>query len=424
MTYHGTIQKIDDLMVFGSRPGLDRITKLLELMGNPQDNLKYVHVAGTNGKGSVCYMLANILKEAKYKTGLFTSPHITGFCERMQINGNPISEDDVIRIAEKIFPLVEQMRKEGDIITEFEFVTAMMFSYFNEQKCDIVVMETGLGGRLDATNVIKRSECSIITTISYDHTAVLGDTLEQITKEKCGIIKPDSKVVFSLQESEVNQEVISAVADTQSSLYTSNGVVEVVEAGLSGTKLIYDNKNYTISMIGTHQIKNFRTVLTAVDVLRTCGFSIPHYAVVMGIGDTKIPARMEIVQESPLVVIDGCHNPSGMMALSHTIDDYFGNKKIICVLGMLKDKDFRQSVSFLKGKVERIITTTVPDNPRNQTAQELKDGLEGLGIDITPCESPTDALNMAKAQAESTPDSMVIVCGSLYLSAYLRSLFF
>lgn len=419
MTYIEAINKIDSLLVFGSRPGLDRIKKLMSLLGDPQDDLKFVHVAGTNGKGSVCNMLSMILTSAGYKTGLFTSPHITGFGERMQINGEQISESNVVKLVEEIFPVVEKMRDNGDIITEFEFVTAMAFKYFKESSCDVVVLETGMGGRFDSTNVIKTPLCSVITSISLDHTAVLGDTLAKIAFEKCGIIKDNGRTVFAMQEDEVNGVVLNSVKEKNNVLH-SPAPLSGKSVGLYGTETEYGGIAVTLPLLGKHQLLNLALVFSAVDALRCCGLDIPDESVKKGVEGVAVPARFEILSREPLIIADGAHNPGGMRALSIAVQDYLSDKNIICVMGMLRDKDCRSAVSFLEGKVKRIIATTVPDSPRRQTAVELADTLSSMDFDITPCEEPEKALMLALEEAKNTPDPAVLICGSLYLVSSLR----
>lgn len=419
MTYNEAINKIDSLLVFGSRPGLDRIKKLMSLLGDPQDDLRFVHVAGTNGKGSVCNMLSMILTSAGYKTGLFTSPHITGFGERMQINGEQISENDVVKLVEQIFPIVEKMREDGDIITEFEFVTAMAFLYFKESSCDVVVLETGMGGRFDSTNVIKTPLCSVITSISFDHTAVLGDTLEKIAFEKCGIIKENGRTVFATQVDEVDDVVLKSVKEKNNVLH-SPVPLSGKRKGLEGTETKYGGLTITLPLLGKHQLLNLALVFSAVEALRCCGLDISDGSVKKGVESVTVPARFEVLSREPLVIADGAHNPGGMHALSGAIRDYLIGKNIICVMGMLRDKDCRTAAFFLEGCVKRIIATTVPDSPRRQTAKELADTLGGMDFDVTPCEEPEKALRLALSEAENTPDPAVLICGSLYLVSALR----
>lgn len=419
MTYKEAMEKIDSLLVFGSRPGLETISKLLKLMGNPQDKLKYVHIAGTNGKGSVSNMTASVLTKAGYKTGLFTSPHITGFGERMQINNKRISEQAVVNEVERFFPLVEQMRENGDIITEFEFVTAIAFHWFCEQKCDVVVLETGLGGRCDSTNVIKTPLCSVITSISLDHTGVLGDTLEKIADEKCGIIKKGGSTVFAFQEDEVNNKVVSVAAERDNILYNPINL-PVVSSDINGSVVDYGGLTIKLPLIGEHQISNLALVLCTVEALRKRGMSIPDTAVTDGIASVRMPARFELISQKPLFILDGAHNPGGLKALSNAIDKYLDGKKIICIMGMLRDKDCEHSLEFLKGKLFKLITTTVPDSPRRQSALELKQTAGRFFEDISAFEDPFRAVDTALELAKNTENSAVLVCGSLYLAADIR----
>ena len=419
MNYWEAIQKIDSLLVFGSRPGLERISKLLNLMGNPQNNLKYVHIAGTNGKGSVSNMTASVLTKAGFKTGLFTSPHITGFGERMQIDFNRISENEIIAQVEKLFPLVEQLRQNGDVITEFEFVTAIAFNWFSEQKCDVVVLETGLGGRFDSTNVIRTPLCSVITSISLDHTGVLGDTLDKIAAEKCGIIKEGGNTVFAFQEDEVNDRVVKTVYERNNVMYNPINL-PVVSSNIHGSDVTYGGLKIHLPLVGEHQVFNLGLVLCAVEAVRKCGLNVSDEALQEGIASVKMPARFEVLSEKPLFVLDGAHNPGGLKALSNAIDKYLSGKNIICVMGMLKDKDCKNSLKFLEGKIHKLITTTVRDNPRRQTAQELKNTAGVYFENVTAEEDYIKAVNTALEIAENTENSAVLVCGSLYLASDIR----
>ena len=415
MNYTEALEKIDSLLVFGSQPGLDRINMLLHMMGDPQNEVNFVHVAGTNGKGSVCNMLSSVLTCAGYKTGLFTSPHITGFGERMQINGRQLGEEDTVSLVERLFPLVEKLRAEGVVITEFEFVAAMAFQWFCDMKCDIVVLETGLGGRFDATNVIKTPLCSVITSISFDHTAILGDTLAKIAFEKCGIIKENGVTVFALQQDEVNDEVKKAVSERGNKLFTAKPL-----SYSDGDKVALGGLFINMPLLGEHQLKNLSLVLSAIEALRGQGYGISDEEIKRGVESVRLPARFEKLSDEPLIIADGAHNPDGMKALSMAVDRYLGDKKIVCVLGMLRDKDCLNAVSNLRGKLYKLFTTTVPDNPRRQTALELKDTISELGFDIEACEDPFEAADNALALARSIPDGVVLICGSLYLVSELR----
>ena len=269
MTYENALEKIHSLLTFGSRPGLERMRELLRRLGDPQDKLKYIHVAGTNGKGSVCAMLSSVLTAAGYKTGLFISPYITDFRERIQINNQPIGKDVLTDAVEKTFPILEQLRNESIIITEFEYVNALQFYIHANEKCDVVVLETGMGGLLDCTNVIKPPLCAVITAIGLDHTAVLGDTIEKIAEQKCGIIKRGSAVVSSPQESEARQVIEKTAKDKNVPLFFGSDLpLEIKEMTLFGSRFSIEDKEYEIKLAGDHQIENAATALNVLFYIR------------------------------------------------------------------------------------------------------------------------------------------------------------
>ena len=390
-------------------------------MRNPQEKLKYIHVAGTNGKGSVCNMTARILTAQGYKTGLFTSPHITGFGERMQIDFKQIPKEDIIDEVERLFPLVEMLKNLGTVITEFEFVTAMAFDWFARNKCDYVVLETGLGGRFDATNVVHVTLCSIITSISLDHTAVLGDTLAKIAYEKSGIIKMGRAVVYNRQEDEVNSVIESEAAKKGCKVYIPEKT-ESVSSGIDGSIVRYRDKEVHLPLLGEHQIRNLSLVLCAVDVLREQGVEISDKAVRDGLSAVRIPARFERISDEPLVILDGAHNPGGLKALADSVDRYLYDKNIICIMGMLKDKDSKTALAFLKGKLYKVITTQVNDNPRRLTAEELKAIAGEYFTDITAESDNEKAVNLAFDTADKTENPAILICGSLYLASEIREI--
>lgn len=420
MNYSEALEKIDSLLVFGSRPGLERVRELLHLMGDPQNELRFIHVAGTNGKGSVCHMLASVLTAGGYKTGLFTSPHITGFGERMRIDGEFISESDVVSLVERYFPFVEKLREENKIITEFEFVTAIAFAYFKESGCDVVVLETGMGGRFDATNVIEKPLCSVITPLSLDHTAVLGDTLDKIAFEKAGIIKNESCVVYALQEQTANEVIMKTAKERGCTVHIPAGNVDVVSCDYRGSVVRIDGDEVLLRLAGKHQISNLKLVLAAIEALRVEGITITNECVKEGLRRVFVPARFEVLSESPLVIADGAHNPGGMNALSAAVDELLGGYDIVCVLGMLRDKDCRTAFSAMRGRVKKLITTTVPDSPRRQSAKELAAAVEGICDDVTSCEDIYMAVDNAVKYACDNKNTMVLICGSLYLVSSLR----
>lgn len=420
MTYKEALEKIHGLLHFGSRPGLDRIFKLLDLIGNPQDKCKYIHIAGTNGKGSVSQMVSSVLTEAQYKTGLFISPFITDFRERIQINGEMIPKQKLADIVEYIYPLVEQMAKNDEIITEFEFVNAIAFYYFATEKCEVVVLETGMGGLLDCTNTIKSPLCSVITPIDLDHTAVLGDTIEQITYQKCGIIKKNSNTVIAQQtHKEVEKQIVKDCVSKHNMYHFADDCkVKVKLSTLQGTNVKYKGKEFTLSLVGLHQISNLKTALTVIEVLNNEHyFGITPTDIEFGISKASNPARFEVLHQNPTVILDGAHNPNGMEAFGKSVDEYTTSPRIL-IMGMLKDKDIAHSLDFIKGKFHTVFTLTV-DNPRTMSNTELAEICKEKFENCIPCDTPKEAIDKSLSLAEET-NSTIMICGSLYLAGEIR----
>ena len=420
MTYSEALENIHSLLSFGSRPGLDRVSELLRRMGNPQDKLRYIHVAGTNGKGSTCAMLSAILKAEGYKTGLFISPYITDFRERIQINNEPVSEETLTAAVEKTLPLVNQLRGEGIIITEFEYVNELEFYIHAEAKCDVVVLEVGMGGLLDCTNVILPPLCSVITAIGLDHTAILGDTVEAIAEQKCGILKKGSIAVTSKQDARAMDVIENTAEKLGIPLLKSEDIeVEVKEISLKGSRFVYNNREITLPLAGDHQIENAKTALAAVEAVRKEGLlTISDSSIVEGMKNAVNPARLELLSENPVVLLDGAHNPNGIEALKAAIDRFLPDTPIICVMGMLADKDIDSSIALLDGLFERVFTVPI-DNPRALSADDLAKKFENHAKAVQPFESREDAFDAAYALAKGT-DSAVLICGSLYLAGEIR----
>lgn len=421
MIYENALEKIHGLLQFGSRPGLDRIFKLLHKIGDPQDKCKFVHVAGTNGKGSVCQMISSVLTEAGYKTGLFISPYITDFRERIQINGKMIPKEKLTSAVEYIYPFIEEMAANGDIITEFEFVNAIAFYYYYKENCDIVVLETGMGGLLDCTNTIPSPLCSVITPIDLDHTAVLGDTVQEITYQKCGIIKENSFTVIGEQTKEAitNQIIDDAVKKHNEFFLAEKCKVKVILSTLRGTAVKYKGREFNLPLVGLHQVNNLKTALTAIEVLKKKHFyDINITDIDFGISKAVNPARFELLCDNPVIVLDGAHNPNGMEAFSKSTEEYIKNRERILIMGMLRDKDIETSLDFIKGKFSTVITLTV-DNPRSITGEDLalmcRDKFENVISAKSPKEAVDTALNIAKEN-----NAAVMVCGSLYLAGEIR----
>ena len=415
MTYQEALDYIHSVNWTFCKPGLSRIIALCEALGNPQKDLRFIHVAGTNGKGSFCAMTAAILQRAGYRTGLFTSPYIRTFNERMMVNGEMISEDDLAELTAYVRPIADGMI---DKPTEFELITAIAFLYFKQQNCDLVVLETGMGGRLDATNLIEDPLLTVITGIGLDHTAFLGDTIEAIAGEKAGIIKPGVPVVYGGDD--VAAPVISQVAQEQNAPfyrvdYTS---LMVKESTLDGTRFDYKHStDLRLSLLGTYQPYNAAVVLTAIEVLRQTGLSISDTAVRQGLCAVKWPGRFEILSRDPLVIFDGAHNAQGIAAAVISIRRYFGDQKVLVLTGVLQDKDYRAIAADLSTVAAEAFVLT-PDNSRALPGEEYAALLTALGVPSTAYPTVADAYAAARHTAAKT--GLPLVClGSLYTYASL-----
>lgn len=405
MTYKEVTEYIDSFLLFGSKLGLTRITKLLDDLDNPQDKLKFIHIAGTNGKGSTSCYCANILKSAGYKVGMFISPYIIDFRERFQINNKMISEQDLIHIVEKIKAVVDTYPKD-EIPTEFEIVTAIGMLYFYESNCDVVVLEVGLGGRLDSTNVIKNPLCSVITSISLDHTEYLGNTLSQIAFEKGGIIKNNCPtVIYPIQEPEVFDKIREICESKNSKLaVVDKNEIVVLKEDVFGDKIKYKNLEFTLKIPGDVQKYN---AVTAIKAIETCNLNVNSKNIIEGIESSLFPARLQLFSKKPKILLDGAHNPDGVKSLKSYIEKYFD--KPIGIIGMMKDKDIDSVLSQIAPLFKKIYTVTV-DNPRSITADELKEKTLKYCNDVTACNSLINAINMAKSASDD-----FVICGSLYL---------
>ncbi|MDN5317437.1 MAG: dihydrofolate synthase / folylpolyglutamate synthase, partial [Thermoanaerobacterium sp.] len=372
MNYQDAIDYIHNTHKFGMKLGLDNIKRLLIHMGNPQNNLKFIHVAGTNGKGSTCAFINSILFEAGFKVGLYTSPYLEEFEERMRINNQNIPKDKLIYYVEYIKPIIEKMVDEGyNHPTEFEIITAIAFKYFCDENVDFVVLEVGLGGRFDATNVIDSSLVSVITTIDYDHMDKLGDTLEKIAFEKAGIIKENGTVVSFYQKDEA-LKVIEEVSRLKNASLSVMDINDVKIKESNSNHQVFDYKNYKnlkISIIGKHQIYNASLAVMAVEKLKQYGINISEDVIKRGLINAKWPGRIEVISKSPLIVIDGAHNPQGMAALKEALN-LFTYNRLILVIGMLKDKDTDSMLKLIVPEADLIITTK-PISDRAYTAEEL-----------------------------------------------------
>lgn len=416
MTYESALEKIHSLDKFGSRPGLDRVAELFSRIGDDLLDQKFIHIAGTNGKGSVSSMISAILTQEGYKTGLFISPYIIDFRERIQINGNMISEDELTKSTEYLWTFVEELLDEGIIITEFEFVTALAFYIYKQNRCEYIVCEVGMGGLLDSTNLIHDPVCSVITRIDYDHTNILGTTLKEIAQQKCGIIKDDSITVTSFQQKEV-MEIIRDTAHKKNNMlfYAADVKIEDIIYNIKYTSFIYKNIPMNISLLGKHQIENLKTALSVIDVIRIKNVKVDIMSTKLGLEKAVNPGRFEVISKDPLVIIDGAHNPNGLSAFSDNVKFYSKGSRVL-IIGMLADKDIKSSISSLSGLFEKIITVDV-DNPRSETKEALREKCLKISDDVICADSVAEALKYAR---ETRCD--IFVCGSLYLISEARKL--
>ena len=418
MTYSEALAYIHSVAWQGSRPGLERIGELCRRMGDPWRGMRFIHVAGTNGKGSFCRMLAGILTAAGYRTGLFTSPYVLRFNERMMIDNREISNDELAKETETVRAFADAMT---DPPTEFELITAIAFSYFKHQNCDLVVLECGMGGRLDSTNVIEEPLLSMITGIDFDHTAYLGNTVEAIATEKGGIIKPGRPCLWG-GENEAAKATLAAIAkERHSPFYTvDRSGLQVTSMTLDGTIFDFDGlTDLSLPLLGTYQPRNAASVLTAVKLLRAQGVNISEQAIRAGLASAVWHARFELLKKNdPVILYDGGHNPQGVRAAVEAIRAYFPGKKVNLLSGVMADKDFDTIISTLKPIAAQVFTVT-PQNPRALAAAEYAARFAGHGIPATASASVPEALEHAirQSRAEQRP---LICLGSLYLYAELR----
>ena len=396
----------------GRIPGLERELELLDRIGNPHRGMKYIHVAGTNGKGSTAAMLAAILRKAGYRTGLYTSPYIIRFNERIQVDGEQISDADVCELTEFVKPHAEAM---ADHPSEFEIVTAIGFEYFKRQKCDIVVLEVGMGGEWDATNVIEDNEAAVIVNIGLDHTEVLGDTIEKIAQTKSGVVKRGCPCVIYRQEKSV-EDVFAAVCERMDAPFCPADFdsLKPLYAGLDGQRFDWGElKDLRIPLLGAHQLKNAANVLSAVKVLQGRGWNIPEAAIREGLASVTWPGRFELMRDKPLFIVDGGHNPQCLEALEAAIRAYLPDKKLVFLNGCMADKDYGDMFNHLLPYAKEFVTVT-PQNPRALPAADLSRYItENLGAQATPCDTVAEGVRTAIEKAGS--DGVVCACGSLYM---------
>ena len=418
------INKIHEFLRFGSVLGLERMNALLEKLGNPQDGLAVIHVAGTNGKGSICRYVYEVLQAAGYQTGLYTSPYLEVFNERIEFDGSYISDEDLDRCTEAVLAKAEEMVEEGkESPTEFEVVTAIAFLYFKEQKADYVVLEVGLGGRGDSTNVVKHPLASVIASISFDHTDRLGDTIPEIAFEKAGIIKAGCPVISGTDREDAREVFVKRAAELNAPFYDARQLpYKIKEQTLEGygfeTEILGQKYDIEISMLGSHQIQNALAALYAIVLLSDQGkVTVTTEAIQEGFRKAKQIGRFEIMGRNPFVIIDGAHNPDGSKALKEAVLRHFDGKRILMTVGILKDKEIDQVLDNFLAITEDFVVTE-PDNPRKLPAADLAKLITAKGGNCIIIESPKRAAEYA-AQRYAEYD-LLLFAGSLYLIGEMR----
>lgn len=415
---------VEGIESLGIVPGLDSIRKLCEALGNPQDTLKFVHIAGTNGKGSVLAYISTILKCAGYKVGRYISPTIFEYRERIQVNGRMITKKALGEGMELVKAACEDMVARGlPHPTPFEVETALAFWYFQKMKCDIVVLETGMGGFLDATNVITTTLAAVIASVGRDHMKFLGNTVEEIAKQKAGIIKNDCYVICMKQKNSVMQ-VIEEEAQRKNSILRVADSEQAghVRYGIEKQQFDYaDMKKLEITLAGQFQIANAVLAVETVLALSEKGFAVAEQAIRKGLLETRWQGRFTVVARKPLFIVDGAHNEDAAAKLVNSIEFYFTNKRIIYIMGMLKDKEYDKVIDLTYKYADQIITVTPPENPRALPAYELAKEIAKVHSKVTAVDSLEEAVEMSRLLAGK--DDVIIAFGSLsYLGRLMQLL--
>lgn len=416
MTYDKALAYVHALHRFGRKPELTRMELLMEKLGNPHRELKFVHVAGTNGKGSTTVMLSSILREAGYKVGTYTSPYIVDFRERIVLDGEMISQKELAALVSEVADAATAVEQEYDAPREFEFITACALLYYHRKQCDIVVLEVGLGGRYDATNIIPAPLVSVICPIGLDHVELLGDDLAGIAREKCGIIKTGCAVVTNPTQP---PEALDVILEHCRRLHCALALPQLTQLkplhnGIDGSRFVYHGYEFGLSLVGKHQVDNAITAIDAALTLTGCGFAITLPQVASGIAKAYIPGRFEVFAGSPTVILDGAHNPHGMSALRESIFSS-GLGRVTAVIGMLADKNSAEALDIIAPYLEEIVVTE-PDSPRALPAAELGRLAANYCRTITIEPDCQKAVRLAMNSGCNT----VLIFGSLYLVSSVR----
>jgi len=423
MDYKESMEYIHSTYRFGSKLGLDNITRLMNKLNNPQDSLNIIHVAGTNGKGSISAMIQSVLTKSGYSTGFFVSPYLERFTERIQIDNKEISKKDLAEITSVVKNAVEEILEEGfNHPTEFEIVTAIGFLYFFRKKVDFLILEVGLGGRYDATNVIEKSLLSIITSISLEHTEYLGDTVEKIAFEKAGIIKKNNDVVIYPQAENIIEVIKNQAKIKKANTYIpKDNNLRVKKSG----KLFYESeeffiKDFTFKFYGKHQLKNLLVAIKALEILKIKNFKISNKSIKNGLEAATMPGRFELIEQKPYIIIDVAHNKDGIDAFTETIKGFLANKNLVLFIGMLNDKNPENINSELLDMTNEIYTLT-PKSDRAITSFNLKELLLNISktSEIKALDSYEEAVRIAKSKDDNTVSAFI---GSFYMVGEIRTL--
>lgn len=426
MNYSEARKFVEETTKYGSILGLDTIKTLLGELGNPQDKVKIVHVAGTNGKGSVFTFVKNVLLQAGYHVGRYASPAVFEYREIIQFDGKNITEEEFAKYITTVNMACERMVRNGKHHpTSFEVETALAYLYFSNKPCDIVLIETGMGGETDATNVEKEALCSVITSISLDHMQFLGETIEEIARVKSGIIKENSDVVVANQDESIINVIKSKAEIKNSKVVVANEPYNIKIDGYI-TSFDYVTANDTklsikISMMGAYQLINACTAIETLEVLRNKGYNISDENIIEGMKNAKWPGRMEIINESPLIVIDGAHNPGAAVKLKESIEMYFTNKRIAFIMGVLADKDYSKEIKIVAGLAKKIFTIT-PDNKRALNGKALALAVADSNKNVIFEPTLEEAVKEAEKLYRNNEIDMILAFGSLSYLGDLKNI--
>ena len=416
MSYEETLAYIHSVKWQGSKPGLSRTRALLSALGNPERQLRFVHIAGTNGKGSTAACIASCLQAAGWRVGLYTSPYINRFNERMQVNGVPISDEDLETLVDRIRPIANALT---DSPTEFELITALGFLYFLQMHCDIVVLEVGLGGALDSTNVIPAPEAAVITALGLDHTAVLGDTIQDVARAKAGIIKAGAPVITYGGVPEADAVIAAVCKEQGCSLYPVDfSQLTLLPSDLSGSRFSFGNlSNLTLPLLGSYQPKNAAVAITTLKVLDKQGWHISDAAIREGLRTVQWPGRFELLRTDPPFLLDGSHNPHGMRATAQSLQDRFPQQKFTFLISVMADKDVTGILTPILPLAKEFVTVRA-NLPRAMPAEELAARIIALGG--TAQAAPSISAGVALAQSLAGANGPICARGTHYFSADVR----